>query len=59
LRSFARNANAALRFEQNARAALALADRAYVLERGNVVLQGSGKDLLERADVTAAYLGGA
>jgi branched-chain amino acid transport system ATP-binding protein len=45
--------------EQNARAALALADRAYVLERGNVVLQGTGKDLLERADVTAAYLGGA
>ena len=45
--------------EQNARAALALADRAYVLERGNVVLEGSGKDLLERADVTAAYLGGA
>jgi branched-chain amino acid transport system ATP-binding protein len=44
--------------EQNARAALALADRAYVLERGNVVLEGTGKDLLERADVTAAYLGG-
>jgi branched-chain amino acid transport system ATP-binding protein len=44
--------------EQNARAALALADRAYVLERGNVALEGSGKDLLERADVTAAYLGG-
>ncbi|HEY1727443.1 MAG TPA: ABC transporter ATP-binding protein [Candidatus Baltobacteraceae bacterium] len=45
--------------EQNARAALALADRAYVLERGNVVLEGTGKELLERADVTAAYLGGA
>jgi branched-chain amino acid transport system ATP-binding protein len=45
--------------EQNARAALALADRAYVLERGNVALEGTGKDLLERADVTAAYLGGA
>lgn len=44
--------------EQNARAALALADRAYVLERGTVVLEGTGEDLLERADVTAAYLGG-
>jgi len=44
--------------EQNARAALALADRAYVLERGNVVLEGTGRDLLERPDVTAAYLGG-
>lgn len=45
--------------EQNARAALALADRAYVLERGRIVLQGSGAELLEREDVTAAYLGGA
>ena len=45
--------------EQNARAALALADRAYVLERGRIVLQGSGVELLEREDVTAAYLGGA
>lgn len=44
--------------EQNARAALSLADRAYVLERGRVVLEGSGAELLERPDVTAAYLGG-
>ena len=45
--------------EQNARAALSLADRAYVLERGRVVLEGTGAELLERSDVTAAYLGGA
>jgi len=45
--------------EQNARAALSLADRAYVLERGRVVLEGTGAELLERPDVTAAYLGGA
>lgn len=44
--------------EQNARAALSIADRAYVLERGNVVLEGTGAELLERPDVTAAYLGG-
>ena len=44
--------------EQNARAALSLADRAYVLERGRIVLQGTGAELLEREDVTAAYLGG-
>jgi branched-chain amino acid transport system ATP-binding protein len=43
--------------EQNARAALALADRAYVLERGRIVLEGTGAELLERPDVTAAYLG--
>ena len=45
--------------EQNARVALSLADRAYVLERGRVVLEGTGAELLERSDVTAAYLGGA
>ena len=44
--------------EQNARAALSLADRAYVLERGRIVLEGTGAQLLEREDVTAAYLGG-
>ena len=45
--------------EQNARAALSLADRAHVLERGRFVLEGTGAELLERPDVTAAYLGGA
>ena len=44
--------------EQNARAALSLADRAYVLERGRIVLEGTGAELLTREDVTAAYLGG-
>ena len=44
--------------EQNARAALSLADRAYVLERGRIALEGTGAELLEREDVTAAYLGG-
>ena len=44
--------------EQNARAALGIADRAYVLERGRIVLRGTGAELLEREDVTAAYLGG-
>jgi branched-chain amino acid transport system ATP-binding protein len=43
--------------EQNARAALSLADRAYVLERGRIVVEGTGAELLEREDVTAAYLG--
>ena len=44
--------------EQNARRALALADRAYVMERGHIVLQGTGAELLTHRDVTAAYLGG-
>ena len=43
--------------EQNARAALAIADRGYVLETGRVVLQGSSEDLLANKDVQRAYLG--
>jgi len=43
--------------EQNARAALAIADRGYVLETGRVVLQGSSEDLLANRDVQRAYLG--
>lgn len=44
--------------EQNARRALQLADRAYVLERGNVVMQGTGDELLRSPDVQRFYLGG-
>lgn len=43
--------------EQNARRALALADRAYVLESGRVVLSGAGEDLLRDPQVIDAYLG--
>ncbi|WP_127091905.1 ABC transporter ATP-binding protein [Aquabacter cavernae] len=43
--------------EQNASAALAIADRGYVLETGHVVLEGKGSDLLEDPKVRAAYLG--
>jgi branched-chain amino acid transport system ATP-binding protein len=43
--------------EQNARAALAIADRGYVLETGRIVLQGSSEELLANRDVQRAYLG--
>ena len=43
--------------EQNARGALAIADRGYVLETGRVVLQGPSEDLLANRDVQRAYLG--
>ena len=43
--------------EQNAAAALGIADRGYVLETGRVVLSGRGSELLENEDVKAAYLG--
>ena len=44
--------------EQNANRALEIADRAYVLETGVVVLEGPGKDLLIDPKVKEAYLGG-
>ncbi len=46
-----------LMVEQNARAALALADRAYVLETGAVTIEGPGRDLLDNDEVRRAYLG--
>jgi branched-chain amino acid transport system ATP-binding protein len=44
--------------EQNVRQALKIAERAYVLENGRVVLQGSGRELLDEPRVQEAYLGG-
>jgi branched-chain amino acid transport system ATP-binding protein len=43
--------------EQNVRQTLAIADRAYVLETGKVLMEGAGKDLLNDQHVKAAYLG--
>jgi branched-chain amino acid transport system ATP-binding protein len=43
--------------EQNAQAALALADRAYVIETGSVVLEGSAGELAASEQVRKAYLG--
>jgi branched-chain amino acid transport system ATP-binding protein len=43
--------------EQNARMALELADRAYVMERGSVTVEGRASDMLEDERVRAAYLG--
>jgi branched-chain amino acid transport system ATP-binding protein len=43
--------------EQNARKALEVAHRAYVLETGTIVKEGSGEELLQSEDVARAYLG--
>lgn len=43
--------------EQNAQMTLTIADRAYVIEMGRIVLQGSGRELLGRADIAERYLG--
>lgn len=47
-----------LLIEQNAKKALSIANRGYVLETGNIVLSGTGKELLESDEVQKAYLGG-
>ena len=44
--------------EQNARMALSVADRGYVLETGKIALSGTGKELAESDDIKKAYLGG-
>ena len=44
--------------EQNARMALSIADRAYVLENGSIVLSGTGEELAASEDIQKAYLGG-
>ena len=43
--------------EQNAKKALSIADRAYVLETGNIVLSGDAKELLNNESIKKAYLG--
>ncbi len=52
-----REGTSILLVEQNALMALSIANRAYVLETGNVVLEGPAKELLENPQVKAAYLG--
>ena len=46
-----------LLIEQNASMALSIADRAYVLETGRIVLEGRGEELLSNPEVKRAYLG--
>ena len=43
--------------EQNAKTALSIADRAYVLETGKIALSGDAKSLLNNEEVKKAYLG--
>ena len=44
--------------EQNARAALKIADRGYVLETGGIVMEGTAEELMENREVQRAYLWG-
>ncbi len=49
--------NTVLLVEQNARSALRIANRGYVLETGRIILEGEAEDLLANRDVQRAYLG--
>lgn len=53
-----RQGTSVLLVEQNAQMALVIADRAYVLETGKIVLQGNADDVLHDPKVIKAYLGG-
>lgn len=55
--SLKQNGLTILLIEQNAHAALQIADRGYVLETGKIVLEGQASDLLNDAEVKRAYLG--
>ena len=44
--------------EQNARKALQIADYAYVMETGRIVMEGPAQEVANNPDVMAAYLGG-
>jgi branched-chain amino acid transport system ATP-binding protein len=57
LRELKQEGKTILLVEQNARQALQVADRGYVMERGNIVLSGSGQELLNMPQVQRTYLG--
>ena len=58
IQSLHKNGATILLVEQNAQAALSIADRGYVLETGKVVLSGTGAELLASPAIKKAYLGG-
>jgi len=57
LRELQREGKTILLVEQNARQALQVADHAYVMERGRIIMSGSGQALLNNPEVQRTYLG--
>lgn len=57
IREVSKSGTTVLLVEQNAKKALSIADRAYVLETGNIVLEGKASDLLNDDSIKKAYLG--
>ena len=58
IRSLHQSGSTILLVEQNAQAALSVADRGYVLETGRIVTSGTGRELLDSPAIKKAYLGG-
>lgn len=57
IREISASGTTVLLVEQNAKKALAIADRAYVLETGNIVLSGDAKEMMNNGSIKKAYLG--
>lgn len=57
IKDFHKKGITVLLVEQNAKKALSIADRAYVLETGSITLEGKASDLLDNDDIKKAYLG--
>ena len=57
IREVSESGTTVLLVEQNAKKALSIADRAYVLETGNIVLEGDAKEMMNDESVKKAYLG--
>ena len=57
IREISASGTTVLLVEQNAKKALAIADRAYVLETGNIVLSGDAKEMMNNDSIMKAYLG--
>ncbi|MEF2782553.1 MAG: ABC transporter ATP-binding protein [Clostridium sp.] len=58
IRDINENGTTVLLVEQNAKMALSIADRAYVMETGNIVMSGTGIELANSPEIQKAYLGG-
>ena len=57
IREVSADGTTVLLVEQNAKKALSIADRAYVLETGSIVLEGDAKEMMNNDDIKKAYLG--
>ena len=57
IQSVSASGTTVLLVEQNAKKALSIADRAYVLETGNIVMSGDAKELMNDDSIKKAYLG--